>query len=61
MLQLLNEQICVILINKINQNYFYIQFMIWVYDDSFNNVVTSKSGAHIGNMALLPWLPFHNH
>jgi len=44
MLKLLNEQICVILINKINCHYcFYIQFMIWVYDNRFNNAVTSKS------------------
>jgi len=48
MLKLLNEQICIILINKINRHYcFYIQFMIWVYDDWFNNVVTSKSGGAI--------------
>jgi len=45
MLKLLNEQICVFLINKINQHYcFYIQFMVRVYDDCFNKVVTSKSG-----------------
>jgi len=39
---------------------FNIQFMIGVYDDCFNNVVTSKSGGDIDNMAVLPWLPFHN-
>ena len=34
MLKILNAQMCVILINKINRHYcFYIQFMIWVYDD----------------------------
>ena len=36
--------------------------MIRVYDDCFNNVVTSKSGGggDDGNMVMLPWLPFHN-
>ena len=48
MLKLLNEQICVILINNLNPHYcFYIKFMIWVYDDCFNNAVTSKGGGAI--------------
>ena len=34
--------------------------MICVYDDCFNNVVTSKSGGDNGNMVTLPWLPFNN-
>jgi len=34
--------------------------MICVYDDCFNNVVTSKKGGDNGNMVTLPWLPFHN-
>ena len=34
--------------------------MICVYDDCFNNVVTSKCGGDNGNMVTLPWLPFHN-
>ena len=63
MLNLLNERICVILINNLHRHFcFYIKFMIWVYDNCFNNVVTSKSGGggDNGNMAMLPWLPFHN-
>ena len=61
MIKLLNEQICVILINNFNRHYcFYINCMIWVYDNCFNNVVTSISGGDNGNMAMLPWLPFHN-
>jgi len=41
---------------------FFIHFMICVYDDCFNNVVTSKSGGggDNDNMVMLPWLPFHN-
>ena len=35
--------------------------MIYVYDDCFDNVVTSKSvGGDNGNMIMLLWLPFHN-
>ena len=34
--------------------------MIRVYDDCFNNVVTSKGGGDNGNMIMLPWLPFYN-
>jgi len=40
---------------------FYIHFMILVYDDCSNNIVTSKVGrGDNGNMAMLPWLQFHN-
>jgi len=61
MLKLLNEQICVILINNLNRHYCLI-YSLW-YECMMTASITlwrQKVGGDYGNMAMLPWLPFHN-